>query len=293
MERRQGMALFLAFVLAASMGEAKTPPRGPRVEARVLDVVREEAARLGKKPALVRRPGALGTIVVAATIPGAYPGTGVACVVLEGNLSYGRHGERNLANLARKKGWLQKAPPADDLARLVNDAEFEGLLQIDDASPPAVTLSEAGLELKLVRRGFLSGPGGLSGPGRPSGTREPVRVLLPPQGKAIVEVGQAAPLQDPLTDVKRALEHGSPAERSAAIAALSGQRDARALALLAHATTLGNEQLAADALVALGASAAAATALKKAWAPLDATRREQLLQLAAEAHGAAFADRLR
>jgi hypothetical protein len=278
MERRHGMAFLFAFALAASTGMAKMPPRA---EARVLDAVREEATRSGKKPTLGRRPGALGTTVVTAAVPDAYPGSGVACVVLEAGLSYGRHGERNLADLARKKGWLKQAPPAADLVRLVSDAEFEGLLQVDDASPPAMTLSRAGLELKLVRRTF------------PSGAREPVRVLLPPKGEAIVEVGQAAPSQDPLAEAERALEHGSPAEQSAAITTLSARRDARALALLAHATTLGNEQLTADAIVAIGPSPEAAAALKKAWAPLDATRRQQLLQLAAEAHGGAFADRLR
>ena len=225
--------------------------------------------------------------MVTAAIPDAYPGTGVACVVLDGSVSYGQHGERNLAELVRKKGWLKKAPPTADLVRLVNDAEFDGLLQVDDTTPPAVILSPAGLELKLVRRSF------------PSGARESVRVLMPPKGKALVEIGQAtqatpaAPPGGPLAEAERALEHGSPAERSAAITALSSRRDARALALLAHATTLGNEQLTADAIVAIGTSPEAAAALKKAWAPLDATRRQQLLQLAAEAHGAAFAEGLR
>jgi hypothetical protein len=281
------MAFLLASALIASPGAAKKPPAA---EARVLGAVGEEAARAGKKPTLARRPGALGTTVVTAAIPDAYPGTGVACVVLDGSLSYGRHGERDLADLARKKGWLKKAPPTDELVRLVNDAEFEGLLQIDDTTPPVATLSAAGLELRLQRRTF------------PSGAFESVRILLPPKSKALVEVGQlapaaggtpAAPPQDPLAEAERALEHGSPAEQSAAITALSARRDARALALLAHATTLGNEQLTADAIVAIGASPEAAAALKKAWAPLDAARRQQLLQLAAEAHGAAFADRLR
>src|SRR5437899_2721486 len=85
----------------------------------------------GKALAEKSYPGALGTTVVMVSIEGAYPGTGVFRVVLDEGVSYGARGDKPLGALAKKQGWLARLPDKEPLLRVVNDAQFDGLLMID------------------------------------------------------------------------------------------------------------------------------------------------------------------
>lgn len=237
-------------------------------------------------------PGPLDTTVVTAVVRDAYPGSGVFRVVLDAKgHSYGAHGERNLAELARARGWLARPPSVEALVKLVSAAQFEGLLMLDDASAPKLERRDGGLALELVRRRM------------PSGAREQVEVRFPKQGDLAVSVADAAPTPtkaagaaDPIAVAERALAPGSKAgaaEKSAAIATLRGRSDARSLAALAHATTDADEDTAAEAMMAMGAGDSSSAALRDAWKDLPAARRMHLIEMASEAYGAAFAATLR
>lgn len=283
-------ALALALPLWASTAAAEpTSGAAARATARLTGLLREEAQRAGKELVTGEEQGALGTTVVRVAIRDAYPGSGVARVVLWKGRSYGVRGEHDLAELVRERGWLKHAPETAGFVRLVGDAQFDGLLAVDEAVPPTLQVGKGALSLSLVRRTF------------PSGAREPVKLAIFAHGPAVVTIaagGGGQPASEPragegsLASAARALESGSAVEKSAAIAALARSADPAARDLLARATTQPSEQLATDALMALGGSPAAAAALRKAWSGLDGTRRAALLRSAAELHGAAFAAEL-
>jgi hypothetical protein len=120
--------------------------------------------------------GALGTTVVMASIEGAYPGSGVyRAVVDEHGVSFGVHGERSLADLVRSRGWLVHPPDEEPFTRLVNDAQFDGVAQIDASQPHRLRILGGELVLDFVRRAF------------PSGASEPTRVRFGTSGPPVVE----------------------------------------------------------------------------------------------------------
>lgn len=280
---RVAVAMLVALSAWSASCAAKPDAATKRATAKLQDLLRDQAKQAGKELVAGEEPGALGTTVVRVVVKDAYPGSGVARVVVWNGKSYGVHGERDLADLARERGWLKKAPETAGFVKLVGDAQFEGLLAVDESTAPSLSAGKDGLVLSLVRRTF------------PSGAREPVRVTIGAKGPAQVSVGGGAaptaeksPAANPLADAQRALESGSAVEKSAAINALAKSSDPAAKALLARATLLPAEQLAIDALQAIGSTPEAAAALRKAWSGLDAARRATLVQNATELHGPAF-----
>lgn len=296
--RHRAGALLSCLALAAvpSLACAGKPDPAAAVKkasARLEALLRDEAKRAGKPVVTGQDPGPLKTTVVRAAIQDAYPGSGVARVVVWNGRTYGKRGERDLADLARERGWLKKAPDAAALARLVGDAQFDGLLAIDEAAAPAAATGKEGLSLSFTRRTF------------PGNAAEPVRVVIGSKGPAVITIGggaapaggkaqpaKDAPAANPLADAARALESGGAAERSSAIAALGKSKDPGRFDLLARATLLPSEQLATDALVAIGGSPDAVAALRKAWAGIDAARRARLSATAGEVYGPAVAAEL-
>jgi hypothetical protein len=257
-----------------------------RATTKLQDVLRDEATRTGNVILTGLEPGVFDTAIVRVALKGAYPGSGVARVVLWNNASYGIHGEHDLGDLVRALGWLKQPPDTDSLVRIVNAAQFEGVMAVDSAPPPSVTTSPDGLVLTMMRISF------------PSGARDPVKVVIGAQGPAVVTFGNvtnstaSASSGMSLADASHALDKGSAVEKSQAITSLGKSTDPAAKALLAKATTLPNEQLATDALQAIGNSPEAAAALRKAWADLSADKRAELIRNAGELHGSAFAAQL-
>lgn len=285
------IGILLSAFCATSCFASRPEEPAERAAARLHEAL---AAQAPGKPIDTRsEPGPLDTTVVTAAVRDAYPGSGILRVVLDAKgRSYGAHGERSLAELARTRGWLARPPSVEALVKLVSAAQFDGLLMLDDASPPKLERRDGGLALELVRRRM------------PSGAREQVAVRFPKQGDLVVTVAPLAPAPpkvtgaaaDPITAAERALAPGSQAgaaEKSAAITTLHGRSDARSLAALARATTDGDEDIAAEAMMAMGAGAPSSAALRAAWKDLPATRRAHLVEMAGEAYGAAFAATLR
>jgi len=81
-------------------------------------------------------PGPLGLSVITACNPKAHPGTGMKRVLMdEDGMTYGLHGEKDLAALVQLKGWAQAFPDAKDFLRLVNLAQFEGIALLQNPDP--------------------------------------------------------------------------------------------------------------------------------------------------------------
>jgi hypothetical protein len=284
------MCACIAVALLASRAAAvEVGPAVARAQARLREALAHEAEAAKRPIKTGVAVGPLGGLVVTAAIEGAYPGTGVARTVVLRGTSWGARGEHDLADLARDSGWLER-PPVDEraFAELVNAAQFDGLLALDEGHPPKLARGGGGLVLTLVRRRF------------PSGTMERLVVRLPPSGRATVVTDPVEPAPrsekgggDVLDEAEAAIASGTAAARAEAIRRLRGRNDARAMALLARATTLADQTLAADALLAIGARDDAAAALRRAWSALDARRRDALVAMAEEAYGAAFAAKLR
>ncbi|MBS2028637.1 MAG: hypothetical protein JST54_12095 [Deltaproteobacteria bacterium] len=62
--------------------------------------------------------------------------------------TYGIHGDKDFAELVRKRGWLSKPPETSALLRLIVAAMFDGRMLVLDAPTPQV-ISEEGM-LKVV-----------------------------------------------------------------------------------------------------------------------------------------------
>ena len=137
---------------------------------RLAALLQSEAVKAGRKVDTDALAGPLGTRVLRALIPGAYPGTGVRSLLVHAGKLYGRYGDADLAQLARDRGWFAagKAPGAADLARLFNFANYNGMLSLD--GEPRLTVSDGQLTLELVRVEF------------PSQARSRMQVVLPAAG---------------------------------------------------------------------------------------------------------------
>jgi hypothetical protein len=220
-------------------------------------------------------------------VAGGYPGTGVRRVVVDKGVSYGVHGDKDLAELVRARGWLSKPPAFDPYLRLVDAALFEGLSQADDHESHDVHVDAGVLELMFWRRTF------------PSNALEKVTVRIGRTGNALIQTGGPAPASgskeapDPLGGRERALASGNAVELSEAIRRLSGRHDPHTLKILARATLSATESVQADALDTMGKSPESAKALKAALKGVSAERREVVIRLAAEINGAEFAGKLK
>ncbi len=86
--------------------------------------------------AVREEPAPLGLTVITACNPKAHPGTGMKRVLMdEDGTTYGIHGEKDLAALARFKGWTQEPPDPKEFLRLVNLAQFEGIALLQNPDP--------------------------------------------------------------------------------------------------------------------------------------------------------------
>lgn len=95
--------------------------------------------------------------IVRAMAKGAYPGTGVYAVLLDADgTTYGKRGAKDLADLVRARGWLEKPPEADVLVRLANAALYDNLLAVDDSEPPVIAKRDGALTLRFMRRNHPS-----------------------------------------------------------------------------------------------------------------------------------------
>lgn len=81
------------------------------------------------------------------------PGTPIVRVLLKEGVSYGLHGEKDFAEFARKEGWLKTLPVKSIFFRLLNDAQFEGFLQIEE-DKSELSLGKEGLKGILVYRSY-------------------------------------------------------------------------------------------------------------------------------------------
>lgn len=82
---------------------------------------------------VLEEPGPFGIKVIVACNPKAHPGTGMKKVLMdETGITYGVHGESDLATLVRKKGWLDPIPDPKLFLRLVNLACFDGIAMLPD-----------------------------------------------------------------------------------------------------------------------------------------------------------------
>lgn len=127
--------MFVLLTLA-TLATVAVPPTVPSdVEA----VLRKALARAdGAEKAVARvEDGPLGVSFAAVAIPDAYPGTGVVRAVLVGGKCYGAHCPLSFADLARAQGWLKEIPAAPDLVRVLNAANYNGLLAIEAGSERA------------------------------------------------------------------------------------------------------------------------------------------------------------
>lgn len=231
-------------------------------------------------------PGPLDLRTLRAAARDAYPGTGVRTALLDASgVAYGTRVDRDLADLARARGWLQSPPAATDLLAAANVALFDGMLALAEDAPQLRQTSDGALELRFVRVAF------------PSGAREPMEVRIGTMGRAEVRKlpaegpGEPTPI-DATTGLMRALDGGQAAEIARALGSVPRPFGARELAAFARAAVLPNEDIATTALVTMGGSPEAISALREA---LDSApeRRGEVSGWVAELYGDAVAAALR
>jgi hypothetical protein len=104
----------------------------------------------------LEQPGPAQVTIVGAKLHHAPPGGGVRCVLVDaGDVSYGKHGEKTFADFVRGRGWLTNPPPIDDFLRLLNAAQYDGVVMLEAVSPLRKT--PAGLEVRFDH--LIPGPG--------------------------------------------------------------------------------------------------------------------------------------
>lgn len=290
MERwlRAGLFAGVLIIGGTACRDSHATPEGTQA-AKLRALLEKDAKAAGKAVKVATTDGPQGLRVVTASIPDAYPGTGVLRVVLDKNgTSYGAHGERDIADLFRAQGWLQTPPPVATMTQIVNDALFEGLYVINAADGAAIQSSAEGLVLTFVRQAPLNG------------RAEEVQLLAPKSGKAQIRIAPrvqassaSGAAKDPAAELVAALAAKRFVDAASAVRALRGSTQPGALAALARATAEGNEVVATDALSAIGNTPDAAAALRSAWQSLPAARRAALLQTATELYGPGFSAQLK
>jgi hypothetical protein len=124
----------------------------------------------------LEQPGPADVVVIGAAIDKAYPGTGVLRVLVDrSDVSYGRNGEKTFADFARAMKWLETPPPVDDLLRLLNDAQYDGVVVLEAVSPLRKTAN--GLELRFDHL--------VPGPGNPTPTTW--ELVIPKKGDLVLK----------------------------------------------------------------------------------------------------------
>jgi len=229
--------------------------------------------------------GALGATRIHTRVDEAYPGDGLRTALVVDGLRYGIGG-RDLAALARARGWHEAPPAPGDLARLVAFAWLP-MMAFDDEVTPALTPSPDGLVLAFGVREVMSGD------------RARVVAAMPRAGDMRLETSAAEPPPaEPPADPVAALEDALTSQDALAMMAALRRMDAAPASpartrALARAAVLPNEAIAFDALLRIGASDESAAALVDAVKQLDdTTARPRLVERARQAHGDAFARRL-
>lgn len=71
-------------------------------------------------------------VFLKAWVVDAYPGSGVFAAIAYQQQSYGIHGDLSLADLMRRRGWIDAPPP--ELAQIVDVGHFEGMGGLHDLS---------------------------------------------------------------------------------------------------------------------------------------------------------------
>ena len=227
-------------------------------------------------------PGPLGLEVVTLAVPGAYPGTGVRCVVLFREESLGIHGKRDFAALVRTRGWMKTPPAAAELVAVFNACDREGLESVETGSPKLV-VSRMDVDLSYVA----------VNPMNPS-DKTPVRVVLSPDRRGAKVIRGAAAPATPAQPVSlsAAVASGDSMAVLQALQRLSAEEASSSVAVLASLTLSPVETLSVEALAKIPDSEASAAALQAAWAGLPEPRRKALVAIATELRGAAFGGRL-
>jgi hypothetical protein len=229
--------------------------------------------------------GPRGTTLLTARARSSYPGTGVQTVLVDAHgVSYGRNGERDLGAFLRDQGLLRELPSVTELVQLVDYMEFNGLLGLDATTPPVLTPSGGGLELRLVRRSL------------PAGAPEQVTLRVSADGthqlkREATRASEPIPI-DRATALIRALDAGNAVSITTAIRGIKQPSNAREYAALARAAVHPSEVVSCDALMAIGSTEEAAAALREALAGVAVARAKAVHSLATEMWGPAFAARL-
>ena len=101
---------------------------------KVQDELKAQVAREYRHPIEIsvrEEPGPLGLKVIVACNPKAHPGSGMKRVLMDDQgVTYGVHGEKELAELCRQKGWLANPPDPAAFLRLVNLACYDGIAML-------------------------------------------------------------------------------------------------------------------------------------------------------------------
>lgn len=230
-------------------------------------------------------PGALATTRIHTRVDDAYPGDGLRTAIIAGGRRYGL-GARDLADLARDLAWHATPPPPGDAAALVTFGWLPAMAH-DAEVAPALERRPDALVLTFGAREAMSGD------------RSRVEAAMPRTGPARITITSAeAPPPEPPADAIAALEQAlagedaMPIQQAVRRAGQAPPSPARSRAL-ARAATLSHEAIAFDALLYLGATDEAATALGEAVKSLDDPQaRARVIERARQAHGEAFARRI-
>ena len=124
----------------------------------------------------LEQPGPADVTIVGAAIEHAYPGTGVLRVLVDrSDVSYGKNGDKTFADFVRGMKWLDSPPPVDDFIRLLNDAQYDGIVALEAVSPLRKTAN--GLELRFEHL--------VPGPGNPTPTTW--ELVIPKKGDLVLK----------------------------------------------------------------------------------------------------------
>ncbi len=127
---------------------------------KVQDELKTKVAREYRHPVEIsvrEEPGPFGIKVIVACNPKAHPGTGMKKVLMDDEgVTYGVHGESDLATLIRAKGWLNPTPDPKIFLRLVNLAYFDGIAMLADTEARFAKTAK-GLEFHFVKIEHPSG----------------------------------------------------------------------------------------------------------------------------------------
>jgi hypothetical protein len=247
---------------------------------------REYPNEQGRRITTSHEDAGFATVVRAGFDPPLYPGTGVLTVLVDSSgRTYGQHGERDFAELARALGWLRAAPSTEVFVRALSLAVANGML-VHRTTP---TLELAGGVLRCVLRRA-----------EPMSGREVETWTIEVRASGPVSIARGpidAPPAPPPREILAQAGRGAAVDAMQLLAALrsiEGSVDPELRGWLAAISTTeaASDAIPSEAIRAIGSNRAAADALRARWQPLSPERRELLLDLAANHHGTAFRGRI-